>query len=201
VIIIHIWDQFLSEMIVIVLLYLRLVNTVTCLDDNDSEHDCRMGEECVPSSQCYDFTRLKNLSPNTAIYNELLLTLKSKVCNKKLKKICCGVFQLNHNNQIECKDDTDCPGIIPDPENSTVTTYSCQKPFQSPKDDDPSNRGHITEDPDYMICVEKIENICCSEHFNEDPKCEGKRRQGTCKEIFGGHPISLYFCSWRHLHV
>jgi len=177
-------------MLVIILLYLRII-TVACL--NDSDEECGLGEECVPSSQCYHFTRIKDflstLSPNNEDYKELLLNLKSKVCNKKLKKVCCGIFQLNLNHQIECEDDSDCPETIPDPHNSTVTQYFCQKPFQPPQESDPTDRGHVTLDPHYKICIEKVENICCSEYFDQDPSCKGERRQGTCTEIFGGHPL------------
>ena len=56
---------------------------------------CSHDSECVPSDQCdsylSDYEKLKTLKSGTSEYNVLLSKLKSLVCNKSERKICCRI--------------------------------------------------------------------------------------------------------------
>ena len=64
-------------------------DTIEIMEDNS----CEAGTECVPSDSCDFYTtakvKLNNLSQGSEERKTLLKNLRSLVCNKEEKKICC----------------------------------------------------------------------------------------------------------------
>ena len=70
-----------------------LLQTVLVLALEDSDSDCSAGEQCIPFSQCPSFLSVKNtrskLEPTSQLYKQLSASLKSRVCDKIGRGVCC----------------------------------------------------------------------------------------------------------------
>merc|ERR1712080_152846 len=110
--------ELLSGMKVIELMSLTLV-IMTCHGDTTSDHDCRLGEECVPFNECQEFTKLKDvwtsLSSHTEAYKELLLILKSKVCKKRSRHVCCQIESGSLSSAVPVPTPVPVPAPVPTP--------------------------------------------------------------------------------------
>jgi len=80
------------------------------------QQDCQQGSSCVENSQCSHFLQereiLRSLPRRSAEYKEKLDELKSLVCNKKEKKVCCVRDVVEEEDQR----DINSPSWVPDKE-------------------------------------------------------------------------------------
>ena len=62
---------------------------------SNEENRCEAGQDCVPADSCERFRaekeKLNRLSQGSDQWKTLLEKLKSQVCNKEEKKICCDL--------------------------------------------------------------------------------------------------------------
>jgi len=109
--------------------------------------DCNT-DQCVPESDCPQFAKerakLKSVEKGTQEYKQLLLTIREKVCDRKLRKVCCAPSLANGGT---------CDGVC-------TTVPECpyaQRLLAAKKKGDQEAKQKLIS----SICDKKTRTLCC----------------------------------------
>jgi len=125
--------------------YFVLILTIIALQASPSEAACNEGESCIDSNTCPEYKRYLTLTGERRKSEAKLLA--SKVCNKRLKKICCK----DSPNEAVCNEGESCMDSNTCPEYKRFLTLTGER------------RKSEAKLLASKVCNKKLKKICCKD--------------------------------------
>merc|ERR1719347_187256 len=137
--------------------YMVLILTIIALQASPSEAVCNEGESCIDSNTCPEYKRFLTLTGERRKSEAKLW--KSKVCNKRLKKLCCKdsiIVSKASPSETVCNEGESCIDSNTCPEYKRYLTLTGEQK---------KSEAELWKS---KVCNKKLKKLCCKDDSSPD---------------------------------